>query len=145
MLAIAVTAPARTREVAVPRSPVAYRQITVARALALPSGRVTRAFAFSIRGDFADFVVLDAPVGAVVSVRALPVDGQQIVGATTQARDGECHRRRSRVVCVQGLEWCGLVEGRWRATVRKTSPARAFVRIRLVFVRRVERAASSAL
>ncbi len=139
-----VTAPARAkRAVSPPR--VAYRQIAVARVLVLPTGRVMRTFDFSIRGDYADLVVLDVPAGAAVSVRALPANGMQIVGTTTRAGGDVCRRRGSRVVCTQGLEWCGLIEGSWRATVRKTSQGAALVRVRLIFVRRAEPGSASAL
>jgi hypothetical protein len=116
------------------RSP--FREIAVARTLVLPPGHVTRSFGFTIHGDYADVVVLDVPKGAVMSLRALPLNGMQIVGTTTRAGGGVCGRRGSRVVCIQGLEWCGLVQGRWRATVRKMSQAAALIRVRLVFVRR---------
>ena len=132
-LATAVAAPAGVRGAV----RVAYREVGVTRVLALPTGRVTRSFGFTIYADYADLVILDAPRWAVVDVRAMPANRMQIVGVTTRAGRSVCHVRAARAICLQGLEWCGLVQGRWRATVRKTSQAAARVRVRLVFVRRV--------
>ena len=115
-------------------SVAAPRQVVVDRTVRLPTGPAQTSFGFTIHAQFPDFVILTVPHGARVSFVALSADRMEILSASTRPEPGLCRRRGALDVCTQGFEWCGLIQGRWRATLKKTGRHPIAVHIHLVFV-----------
>ncbi len=109
-------------------------QIVIAQSVHLPQGRSRAGFSFTIHAQFADDVILLVPHGTRVRLLAMSADRGQMMSGSSTPSWGPCRRRANFDICEQGQEWCGLIPGRWNATVWKTSFDPAVVRVRLVFV-----------
>ncbi len=118
-------------------SPATPHRVVVERTLHLPAGPSQRSFDFTIHAQFADSVTLTVPHGSRVSFLALSANHMEMLSGGTSPAWAPCEHRGSLDVCTQGQEWCGLIEGRWRATVASRSRSPITVRVRLVFVESV--------
>jgi hypothetical protein len=112
-------------------------RIVIGRTVALPAGVAKASFDFTIHADYPDQVVWIIPRGAAISVRAISENGLMQMSGSRASSPSACRPQGSFDVCTQAQEWCGLVQGRWRATVTKTSQPPAVVRVRLAFARDV--------
>src|SRR5262249_38297554 len=110
-----------------------HARVSVERSFQLPAGPVRRSFRFRVHAKYPDNVHLVVTRGATVSAYADSIDGLMGFGGSARPGSAQCRASGRFDVCNQPQEWCPVTDSRWRATVRKTSRAPAFVRVRFVF------------